>query len=91
MVKLSIKQQAKKNGDRTFFTGKTCKWGHLSPRLTINSVCLACAENNMRKKRTFKAFDEPIKQTGWTVTPKIDKDAEFNAMAKMIYKRNQKW
>ena len=99
MKKLSIKQQAAKNGDKTFITGKKCKWGHLSPRLTRTSTCIACKELVIRNKRRFKPFNEPIGNRGprWghevkNVQRVVRVDVnEFDEMAKRICKKNQKW
>ena len=37
-----IKQQAILNGEKTYFTGKPCKHGHISPQSTHNSECVEC-------------------------------------------------
>ena len=41
---------ARANGDPTYFTGKVCKNGHMSPRYTADKVCIACrSEMNARR------------------------------------------
>ena len=48
-------------GELTYFTGKSCKHGHISPRQTSNSICIQCGKEiympkdreNYRHKDTF--------------------------------------
>lgn len=37
---------ARKRGDKTFFTGKPCKKGHVCERYTVNQACVECALPN---------------------------------------------
>ena len=39
------------SGDRQYNTGRACKHGHLSPRYTINNVCLQCQAVREKVKR----------------------------------------
>lgn len=46
---LSSKREAKEAGEKKYFTGKSCKNGHISPRWTHNSSCMGClSENSIR-------------------------------------------
>lgn len=36
------RKTARINGERTFSTGKPCKWGHTTYRYTISGSCSAC-------------------------------------------------
>lgn len=55
------KQEAKLLGKSTYYTGKPCKRGHLSPRRVSNNLCIQCAKeiyhitdrDNYRYKDTF--------------------------------------
>jgi hypothetical protein len=52
---------ANENNEPTYFTGKPCKRGHISPRRTSNYICLQCAKeiyqiadrDNYRYEDTF--------------------------------------
>ena len=44
-------KQAKEQGLKTYFTGKPCKHGHISLRITASETCRECACNNIRKAR----------------------------------------
>lgn len=39
----SLRDIAKENNEPTYFTGKPCKRGHISPRRTSNYICMQCA------------------------------------------------
>ena len=39
---LTTREQAKRQGLRRYRTGKPCKYGHMSERITQNSSCVAC-------------------------------------------------
>lgn len=39
---------ARAMGSRFFFTSRPCAHGHLSPRLTLNGVCLECKRERER-------------------------------------------
>ena len=47
----SQRLEARENGAKTYFTGKVCKNGHISPRHTVSGDCVTCrAEwNDLRK------------------------------------------
>lgn len=47
MANISVARQAAiAAGEPTYFTGKPCKRGHLSDRLTSSSTCIDCAQLN---------------------------------------------
>lgn len=37
-----LKQKARKNGEKTYYTGIPCKHGHVAPRRVSNGACLEC-------------------------------------------------
>jgi len=55
-------RDALSTGELTYFTGKPCKYGHISPRRTSNQICVQCAKeihsvtdrDNYRYKNTFR-------------------------------------
>lgn len=63
-------QVARANGDLTYFTGKPCKHGHVSSRLTSTQVCVQCGKeihqltdrNKYRYKDTFKRQFSAVRQ-----------------------------
>lgn len=58
---MSPRQSAIKAGDMTYFTGKPCKRGHISPRYTKTKICIECGKtvylekdkSNYRYRDTF--------------------------------------
>jgi len=66
-----IKQQAILNGEKTYFTGKPCKHGHISPQSTHNSECIECrliARRAYGKLPHMKAKDK-IRIAEWKKQP----------------------
>lgn len=49
MFNLISREEAKELGLPRFFTGRTCKYGHLAERYTVNKDCVKCAAE---KKKT---------------------------------------
>lgn len=45
-------------GEMFFHNGKPCKYGHVGPRYTTNSVCVACA----RMKRLRESAQNAVRQ-----------------------------
>lgn len=45
---MTTRPQAINNGDKTYDTGKPCKFGHVSPRYAANHTCLECSLTNSR-------------------------------------------
>jgi len=50
-MKIVTRQEAIKLGLTRYFTGKPCKWGHVSERRTSPPVCVACDRESSRKWR----------------------------------------
>jgi len=56
------RNESRKLGNVTYYTGKSCKRGHLSPRRVSNAICMQCAKevysvtdrDNYRYRDTFK-------------------------------------
>jgi len=58
--KLTIEQMhpnrklAAETGHKHYFTGKTCKHGHIAPRMTRNATCVICnrehTKSSVRRK-----------------------------------------
>ena len=42
----SNKEDARKAGHSHYFTGRPCKYGHLTPRTTGNATCVQCASTH---------------------------------------------
>jgi hypothetical protein len=53
-MQIMTRAQALAAGQRTYFTGKPCKNGHISTRYTATSLCHGCA--NMRQKEMRQKF-----------------------------------
>lgn len=48
-----------RNGDKTYFTGKPCKRGHIAPRYVSTTTCLECNKEyqaEQRKTEHHKAY-----------------------------------
>jgi len=61
--------EARDNGDRYYFTGKECKHGHISPRITSSHGCYVClrskdedTNNKARARRDADPIRERIKR-----------------------------
>jgi hypothetical protein len=52
-MELITLQQARKQGLKRYFTGKPCKYGHLSERLASTKNCIEC--NQIRKRDAYRA------------------------------------
>ena len=50
MMEIITRQEAMEQGLVRFFTGKPCKYGHVSERKTKNFRCLECHKVDMRKR-----------------------------------------
>ena len=46
-------------GFRRYFTGEECINGHLAPRKTKGSVCIACARQKLRDRMKAKKAEDP--------------------------------
>lgn len=44
-MKCITRQEAKKSGLKFYFTGKPCKHGHISERITSNGKCYCCSKS----------------------------------------------
>lgn len=59
----ATRKEAQELGARRYFTGRPCSRGHISPRHTVNKVCVECAQqwqrewrpNNRESQRRTKA------------------------------------
>jgi hypothetical protein len=45
----STRAEAKAFGESHYFTGETCRNGHIEPRFTGSGVCMACAREKSQK------------------------------------------
>jgi hypothetical protein len=50
---------AKRQSLKTYFTGKPCKYGHVSPRRTDNGLCIECANEKSLKLYHSKYKNDP--------------------------------
>jgi hypothetical protein len=41
-VEIVARRDAHAAGQRHYYTGKPCKWGHIGPRFVVNGNCVAC-------------------------------------------------
>ena len=48
--------EARSVGSIHYFTGKTCKNGHVAKRTTSNGSCVECTNEKMRHLRTFETY-----------------------------------
>lgn len=64
--KIILVAEARELGLKRYYTGKLCKYGHVSPRMVSNRKCLEClrqeknvwnAENLERRRKTKKEWD----------------------------------
>lgn len=53
-MNIILRSDAKKNGQKFFFEGKTCKHGHLSKRLVSDGKCHSCRLRDWEKVRRRK-------------------------------------
>lgn len=50
-MKIITQRQAAEKGLNKFYTGKTCKHGHLSERWTISGECVQCNVDRVYRRR----------------------------------------
>lgn len=50
VARVSVRKEAKALGLKRYFTGKPCKWGHISERSTSDGQCFGCQERERRLK-----------------------------------------
>lgn len=50
MKKLTL-EQARKEGSKFYWTGNTCKYGHVDFRYTGSKLCVQCSKNHQKKCR----------------------------------------
>lgn len=56
------KKEADRLGLKTFFTGAPCKYGHIAPRRTLNSVCVDCGRAHSAEQKKTPQGQEYRKQ-----------------------------
>jgi len=60
-MKVITRQTAIENGLKTYFTGRKCKYGHISERYTLSCVCIDCSRENIKTSReNIKAIQESM-------------------------------
>lgn len=59
-MNLASISEARAAGATTYFTGKPCKRGHVSPRVTANGTCVECAK--VASKKIYEKSAESKKQ-----------------------------
>lgn len=59
----ATRKEAIEARERYFFTGKPCKHGHISKRITINGVCYECS--NTRSKEHQAEMRKYLKTIDW--------------------------
>lgn len=53
-AKCGLREEAQALGLTQYFTGRPCKWGHISPRFTVSRNCRACT---IQKARDLRVHD----------------------------------
>lgn len=56
-MKIITRKDAKAKGMKTYFTGKACKFDHVSKRRTVNGECVACERIRKAKKVVAKVVE----------------------------------
>ncbi len=51
-METKTRKEARIAGDKWYFTGKPCKHGHLSKRITSSAICYACDELHSKTRYT---------------------------------------
>lgn len=64
------KKEAKRLGFTKYFTGKPCRHGHIAPRYTVNSACVACTFESKQKRKN----SDPEK---WKQITKAERERAF--------------
>ena len=72
------------SGASRYFTGKPCKWGHVSERTTIGSGCVECKHVDTKKRRSNGYVSPWEKEHGKEYQKKYGK--EWNAAKTQDYK-----
>lgn len=57
-VSNSLRQEALRTGAKTYFTGMSCKNGHVSNRRSANSSCMECNRGHQNNYRSLDAGDK---------------------------------
>ena len=55
-MRAAERKQAKLNGEQHYFTGKPCKHGHISKRVTANGACMEC--DRIKNHRRYEYYKE---------------------------------
>ncbi len=71
-MELLTRADALATGRTQYFTGKPCKHGHLSPRMTANRTCIECLA---RTTAAWKAANPETRNAAWA--PWASKNAEY--------------
>lgn len=61
MNKIISLKEAKERGLNKYFTGKPCKYNHISYRYTINNVCIMCRPRQQLKHRNSPKYKNTVK------------------------------
>jgi len=82
---------AKAQGLKYYFTGKTCKAGHLSKRWCHNGVCYECSKENTKRWSKLNHSTQAEKMKIWRINnPKKDKINRRKSNAKWFSKPENK-
>ena len=57
------RKQAIELHQKTYYTGKQCKWGHVARRYTVNGICKTCARHKaeLQRRKPKKVYNYDIK------------------------------
>lgn len=72
---------ARKVGAKQYYTGKPCRTGHLSPRMTVSGNCVECQREYMRKRYAENPARTKEQARQWVENNK-DHDARLRRLRK---------
>lgn len=96
----ATRKEAKEAGDVYYFTGLSCKHGHVAKRQTVNGRCSECNKEDQRKAYNTQAYKEKvaIRRSVINETSKkyrTNNKGKINALTAMRYaakkQRTPKW
>lgn len=99
---IKTRKQARIDGDRHYFTGKPCKYGHLSKRSCHTARCVEChriymgifsqkRENKERAQQTQKIYYEKTKENRLRSTKRwVENNRERSNQIKRAWKERNK-
>ena len=85
MPKIILRKEAKQRKLKYYFTGKPCKYGHISKRRTVNGGCYRCDLDRKiafyktsEGKKYAKKTKKKLKNAGYFESPEFKKQETIN-------------